>query len=116
MRDIPESDWKVLRELKPKLLERLCERILAYIRAKCDVADDTPNKRFLELLADAQDGNDAIAHIFDGLRRSNAIQRLARMKDERLFHGSEYARLSEPTRRAVDAYKGMIMPSKFAPR
>jgi hypothetical protein len=115
MKDIPEPDWKLLRELKPRALERLCERILAHVQVNCDVGGETSYQRFLKIFADIQEGNAEIARIFDDLRRSNALRRIALLRAEGLISASEFSRFSDTTRSAAESsVKGFIVISKFA--
>ena len=115
MKDISELDWNYLRAFMPRALERLCERILAHAQASCDVGGETSHQRFLNIFEDIQEGNAEIARIFDDLRRSNAIRRIAFMRAEGLITSHEFSRFSEPTRTAVESsVKGFIAISKFA--
>ena len=115
MNDIPEADWKILRELKPRALERLCDRILACVYARCDVGGETAHQRFLNVFADVQDGNGEVARIFDDLRRSNALRRIVLMRAEGLLTASEFSRFSAATRSSVDSVaKQFVVLSKFA--
>ena len=47
MRQIKESDWKILRELKSKALERLCKEILLEIAQINADTDKTFYQRYL---------------------------------------------------------------------
>lgn len=114
MQEIPESDWKMLRDLKPRLLERLCRRILICVQARCGVDAESYHQRYLSVFGDVEDGDAAIARIFDGLRRSNAISRIALMKEEGLIRKDEFSGFSATTRTAVERANGLIVPSKFA--
>jgi hypothetical protein len=116
MNDIPEVDWKVLRELKPRALDRMCARILNTIQARCAVGERAPHDCYLAVFSDIHDGDEAIALIFNDLRRSNAIRRIALMRLEGLLESREYARFSATTRAAIERLGGLMIPSKFAPR
>jgi hypothetical protein len=49
MRDIKESDWKRLRDLKSVALERFCDRVLSDLdRARTD-ATSTSHQRYLAI-------------------------------------------------------------------
>ncbi len=100
---IPESDWKVFRELRGKALERFCERVLSDIRHL--VSDDTRSlhDRYLEIykLIDARDGE--LARVFDSPRRSQAVLQLALIHSHDLLESEELARFTSETRLAIDS-------------
>jgi hypothetical protein len=49
MSDFSERDWKVLRELKPVLLERLCGQILRRAADSATASEGKNHERFLKL-------------------------------------------------------------------
>jgi uncharacterized DUF497 family protein len=79
-RDIAESDWRVLRELRPLALERLCERALDEIRTVSAEVGKTFHERFRAVYGLVERRNDDIARAFDAPRRSQAFFQLALMK------------------------------------
>ena len=48
-RDIPESDWKVLKRVHPLALERLCERLLGDIEAARSDGARSSRQQYLEI-------------------------------------------------------------------
>lgn len=102
-RHIPESDWKVFRELRAKALERFCERVLSDIRDL--TADDTRtfHDRYLEIckLIDAQDRE--LARAFNDPRRSQAVLQLTLIHSHDLLKSEELARLTSETRSVIDS-------------
>ena len=107
-KDIAERDWKVLRDLKPVLLDRLCTRIMDECRRVMDDDARTPHQRYLTLFETIRDRNDELADAFDDMRRSRAIQRLAWMRHLKLFEGDEWERFSPETRETVRFLAGEI--------
>lgn len=95
---ILESDWKVLRDLKPVLLDRLCSRIMDECRRVMDDDAMTPHQRYLTLYKVIHDRDDELADAFDDMRRSRAIERLSNMYMLDLFTPDELARFSPNTR------------------
>ena len=89
-----ESDWKLLRELKPVALERLCARILHQVAQQCDWEGRPYHQRFLRAHSLIKKGNDGIARAFDDLRRSTAFMRLFAMKTQGLITDDEFSRFS----------------------
>lgn len=61
MNKISEPDWKLLRELKPVALERLCARILQRVALQCASNGETSHQRFLKAFSLIESGNDDIA-------------------------------------------------------
>lgn len=106
--DFPEADWKILRELKPVLLDRLCTRILDELRAVMDDPARTAHERYLTLFELLRERNDDVANAFDDMRRSRAVWRLAWMRSLELFREDEWARLSPRTRDTVQSRSGGI--------
>lgn len=100
MREIIESDWKLLRELKAGALERLCRRILIEVAASCNAAGSS-HERFADVFSRVKDGDADVAAIFDDLRRSNAVRRLGLMRAHRLITDAEFGTFTETTRKAA---------------
>lgn len=105
MNELNESDWKLLRKLKPFALERLCERIIRQVARQCDSAGGPYHERFLKAHALIEEGNDEIARAFNDLRRSTAFQRLLAMKSQGLIADDEFLRFSDETRRRILSLK-----------
>ena len=96
-RNFPESDWRVLRELRPRALQRLCERALNEIRDATTAADRDSHQRFLAVYHLVHERNEDIARAFDAPRRSQAFSQLASMKSLGLLESEELARFSPET-------------------
>jgi hypothetical protein len=106
---ILESDWKVLRDLKPVLLDRLCGRILDACRAAMDDPGVTAHQCYLALFDLLRRRDGELATAFDDLRRSTAIIRLANMYALDLFTPDELDRFSPETR---DRFVGLAEPRR----
>lgn len=102
-RHIPESDWKVFRELRDKALERFCQRVLSHIRHLASDDTRTFHDRYIEIckLIDAHDRE--LAHAFNGPRRSQAVIQLALIHSHDLLESEELARLTSETRSVIDS-------------
>jgi hypothetical protein len=103
MRDIPESDWKVLRQLHALALERFCQRVLSEVGQLASDATANPHERYLAVFDLIKRRNEELAYGFDDMRRSIALVRLAHIKSLGLLTPDEFCRFSEPTRKAVEA-------------
>ena len=101
MSDFPERDWKLLRELKPMTLERLCERILRRAAEATTEAGLTNHQRYIKLWKLVQEQNQEVALAFDDHRRSTAFLKILQIHRRGLFTKEEFARFSEQTRRQV---------------
>lgn len=106
MYELPESEWKILRELRPVALDRLCARILAESRAVIDDPSKSNHERYLALFALIQDRDDDIAVAFNDVRRSNALGRLAAIVHQDLLTDLELQRFGKETRERVDLLTG----------
>ena len=102
MRDsIPESDWKVFRELRTVALERFCERILAEMQRIAEDSGKSWHERYLTIYRLIDERNDELAAAFDDSRRSTAYAQLARMRYHELVADEEMTRFSDETQRTV---------------
>jgi len=99
---IPESDWKVLRELKPMLLERFCRRVLADVPRAVNNNSETHHQRFLRVFRLLREEDDELAQAFDDIRRSNAIRKLTAMRMLGLLTDDEFMRFRPETRSSID--------------
>lgn len=98
-----ESDWKLLREMKPVLLERLCERILGECREATVEEGKSAHERYLALFKLVRDRDDDVAACFDDHRRSTAVMKLVAIHRRGLLEPEELARFSEETQETVRA-------------
>jgi hypothetical protein len=107
MAEIPERDWKLLRELKPAALERLCGRILVSAAEIARASDATNHERYLQLYHLVQKQNREVAITFDDHRRSTALPKIAQIHSRGLFTEEEFARFTEETRKHVLALESI---------
>ena len=102
--DIKESDWKTLRRLQPLALERLCKRVLDEIESVRNDSGRTFHQRYLDIYRIVEQHDREMAAIFNDVRRSNAMVKLARMRSSGLLEDAEIGSFSEETR-AVIAFR-----------
>jgi hypothetical protein len=98
---IPESDWKVLRELKPVLLERFCQRALAELTRMANDNRGTHHERYLRIFQLLQKQDDDLARAFDDVRRSNALTKLTVIRSLGLLTDEEFVRFRPETRNSI---------------
>ncbi len=95
---IPEPDWKVLRDIKPLALDRLCQRILDEIVSVADNPDQGAHAKYGKIYGLIQERDEDIADAFNGFSRSRALFNLAIMNRLGLIKEDEFARFSQQTR------------------
>ena len=106
MREIKESDWKILRQLQSQALERLCKEILQeFEQINADTAK-TFHERYLSIYKNLRRRDKDIADIFNGFSRSTALLRLAAIKRHGLLTEDEFSRFSEETQEAIGLILG----------
>jgi hypothetical protein len=106
MREIKESDWKLLRQLHSEALERFCKQILLEIESINSDRAKSFHRKYLDTYALLQRRDKEIAQTFDDLRRSTAFIHLASMKGRGLLTEDEFLRFSQETREVVDLLLG----------
>jgi hypothetical protein len=97
MSSIPESDWKIFRELHRVALERMCERVLKEAREQMG-AQKTAVERYWELNELVRKREKEIRQAFDDLRRSTAWLQIRIIYLLELWTKEELGRFSEETR------------------
>jgi len=101
-RQIPESDWKILRQLKPMLLERFCRRVLADVAQVMNNNAETHHQRYLRIFQLLREQDDDLARAFDDIRRSNALFKLTAMRALGLLTDEEFMQFRPETRTLID--------------
>lgn len=97
LREIKESDWKLLRQMAPVALERFCQHILGEIARTGSDRTKSHHQRYLDIFAVLQQRDKEIAHAFNDLRRSTALTQLATMYSHGLLAEEEFLRFSPET-------------------
>jgi hypothetical protein len=114
--NFPESDWKLLRSLHRAALERYCARVLD----ECAVVmrDDkrSAHDRYLRVVRLVRERDDRVAAVFDDLRRSTAIQRLAAMINLGVINGVELGQFTPATRASATALAEIFAPTGKHPK
>ena len=101
MREIKESDWKILRQLHTVALERFCERILLEIEQIHSDTTKSFHQKYLQIYAALRRRDKEIALTFNDLRRSTALHQLTAMRARDLLTEEEFSRFSQETRDSV---------------
>lgn len=103
MSSIPEKDWKLLRAMKDEKLNQACGGILERIEAELKNKGKENHKAYLEVWEVVNSSNREIAEMFDDLRRSNAVLKLASWRRYGLLTEKELNEFSEETRSTIEA-------------
>jgi hypothetical protein len=96
-RQIKESDWKLLSQLRAMALERFCQRILSEIEGINTNDTKSNHQRYLEIYQVIERRDKEIAQIFNDHRRSNALNELAMIQSRSLLSREEFMRFSQET-------------------
>jgi len=106
MREIKESDWKILRQVHKEALERFCEQILSEVERINSDSAKSFHKRYLDIWKVLQRRDKELGETFNDLRRSTAFTQLASMKARGLLTEDEFSRFSEEIRDMVTRLLG----------
>jgi hypothetical protein len=101
--DLPESDWRLFRQLREVALERLCKRALEEVAGVARDAPRTYHERYLNVFRLLKERDREIAHAFYDPRRSRMIRKLAAMHASGLLEPGELARFTLRTRTTIVA-------------
>lgn len=99
---IPESDWKIFKELHKLALERYCQRVIDELVNVAADGGKSHHERYLALFRLIRDRDKELAGAFDEFRRSTAVLQLSLIKSLGLLTDEEFTRFSPETRRQVD--------------
>ncbi len=101
MRDIPEKDWKKLRSIKDRVLDDACARILTRAESIVQNREGRNHEAYLALWALLDKEDDEIALMFNELKRSTAILKLAQWRSHGLLSENDLALFSEETQNSL---------------
>jgi hypothetical protein len=109
-RSIPESDWKVFRQLHEIALERFCQRVLAEVeQLATDKRKQSSHERYLAVFKLIKRRDKELAAAFDDLRRSTALRQLVCIQSHELLTDEEMGRFSPETREAVKDFLAILL-------
>ena len=104
-RTIPESDWRVFREVRAAALERFCARILAEATTEIARPGKSSHEKYLTLYKLMERRDHDLARAFNDLRRSTACMQMGVMHSMGLFTTAEVQRFS-PAVQEILAFHG----------
>lgn len=101
--EIPEEDWKKLRSLKDAALNIACERIFFKIGMLLEERGADGHKYYLKLWKTIRCEDKEIALMFDDLKRSTAIFKLAMWKKNGLLSGDDFKDFTRETQERIQS-------------
>ena len=101
MRELPEPDWKVFRQVREVALTRFCQQVLDELAGIGSDAEKTPHERYLVIYQVIHERDRTLAEAFDGARRSRALMQLLSLSSHRLITPAELGRFSAETQALV---------------
>ncbi len=99
---IAEQDWRVLRNMQPALLNRLCNKSLAEVLAILGESSFPAHERYFKISKLTEQRDLQISRLFDDLKRSNAAIRLTMMKKESVITNEDLANFSAELRSLIE--------------
>ncbi len=101
--DVPESDWRVFRELRELALDRFCKRVLEELEPLRLDPSRTHHERYLDVFRLLQNRDEQLAHAFNDPRRSRMIVQLAAIRAYGPLEPDEVAGFTPATRSTIEA-------------
>ncbi|MFC1890093.1 hypothetical protein ACFL4G_10090 [Thermodesulfobacteriota bacterium] len=103
MKGVRESDWKKLRDMKGDVLHFACERIFAKIEDVMRERKGKEHEAYRKLWRLLKEEDREIAIMFDDLKRSNAIRKLAAWKHNGVISDEDFSAFSDETQQSANA-------------
>lgn len=99
---IQEKDWKKLRSMEKNLLDKAVGNSLSKIRLLIDEGQGGNHKTYLALWDLIRDEDKKIGNMFDDMKRSAAIQKIAFMCKYKIIDEDILREFSEETQERVN--------------
>jgi len=100
--EIPETDWKIFKQLHQKLLQEYCAGVLKEIEALIYNQEGSAHERYLAVYKLLERRDRQMADAFDDYRRSTAVIQLGMMRRMKLLSDEDLQLLSEQTRFRIE--------------
>ncbi|WP_027360660.1 hypothetical protein [Desulforegula conservatrix] len=104
MTNIPENDWKIIRSMKDEMLNKACNTIFDKIKSIIDSKGNESHKAYLQVWHTINNEDKEIGAMFDDLKRSNAVLKLARWKINGLIDDEDLKKFGKETRDKIKAF------------
>ena len=102
MNNIIEKDWKQLRKLKDEKLQIACEEIFSKINSIIEKNSQDSHKAYLKLWKVMKEEDRKISDMFDDLKRSNAVLKLAYWRRHGLLTENDLKKFTDETQNRID--------------
>ena len=110
VRNPPEADWKLFRELREVALDRFCSRVLQELGPVTEDTSRTSHERYLSTFHLLKERDRQLSEAFDNPRRSHMIEQLAAIHAYGLLQPGELDRFSRGTREALQTIADQPRP------
>ena len=107
MNIIPERDWKKIRVMKDGILTVACDRIIIKIEKLMKNKRFTSHEKYLNLWKLMRAEDEEIAIMFDDLKRSNAMSKLASWRRNDLLTEEMFEQFSDATKKTITVWSGI---------
>ena len=104
MRNIPESDWKKIRDMKNEILSISCNQIFEKVDNISIKREGKEHEAYLKLWKLINRENEEISIMFDDLKRSTAILKLASWKRNGLISDERMSEFTDETQQSVELF------------
>ena len=101
--DIPEKDWEKLRSFKDQALNIACERIFHKINKVIESRGAESHKSYSKLWKVMEEEDKEVSLLFDDLKRSTAIYKLAIWKRNGILSDDDFEELTEETQKHIES-------------
>jgi hypothetical protein len=98
---IPESDWKVFRELRPVWVERYCQGVNSEVASRLSDERLSAHKRYLDVYSLIDRKDRELGKAFNDMRRSTAVIQIRIIRAPGVITDNELARFSDSTRNFI---------------
>jgi len=102
IRHIKESDWKYLRNIKDKILNRHCDAILEVVDLILQNRKGAEHQSYIQIYRLLDEKDNEIAITYNDLKRSNAIEKICHMRRNLAMTDDEFSKFSEETQNIVN--------------
>jgi hypothetical protein len=96
---IPESDWRVFRELRPLWLQRYCAKVNKQLVTKLTDPNRSEHERYLDAYKFIHRKDQELGDAFSDFRRSTAILQIAVIRNLGVVTAEELQRFSGQTKK-----------------
>ncbi|MFH0945985.1 MAG: hypothetical protein V2A76_12360 [Planctomycetota bacterium] len=108
MSSIPERDWKQLRAVQADLLNGVCERVFQKIDSLAGNRAGREHEAYLRLWKLLKSEDRKVASMFDDLKRSTALQKLAAWRHYGALTDNLLGRFSDETQKTIRALSDLM--------